>query len=163
MQSGIYVCTDHSTGNTGSTCITSTDTGERYCLSEPGSSSGQSLGHGLGTVADFPSDSPSSGWLSKLTHWFAYAIYSVVRFIISFFHDLVIFIFYCVFAVVLAAINAVGVPDFLSQGSLGSILGQAGPIVGFFVVQLHIAQALSLIAAGYVFRLTRKFLTLFQW
>jgi hypothetical protein len=61
------------------------------------------------------------------------------------------------------AISAIPVPDFIANNSMGSLLGQTGPIVGFFMTELNIGQALTLVGAGYAFRLLRKFLTLFQW
>lgn len=60
-------------------------------------------------------------------------------------------------------LNPIPVPPFLTNYSMSSILGGTGSIVGFFMSELNIGPSLALIGAGYVFRLLRKFLTLFQW
>lgn len=63
---------------------------------------------------------------------------------------------------VAAVFSAIPVPDFMTH----SITGQLGPLnqyIGYFLVQSGFAQGLALLAAGLVFRLTRKALTLGQW
>lgn len=160
-----YVCTDTSTGPTGNTCVTNNDTGAQSCInmSGGGDSSGLSLGSGLGTLLNMPEPAPSSGWLSKVTWWIAYAINVTFRAIVGFLKDLVAYVLGTVLSLVGMAIQAVGVPSWLTQYSLGSLLGQTGAVVGFFMGQLQIPLGLSLIGAGYVFRLVRKFVTVFQW
>ncbi|THD06473.1 hypothetical protein B1991_12955 [Rhodanobacter lindaniclasticus] len=81
----------------------------------------------------------------------------------AFLKDLVTYILAAVLGIVALAISSIPVPDWIANNSMGSLLGQTGSIVGFFMVQLKIPAALSLIGAGYAFRLVRKFATLFQW
>lgn len=171
MVNGVNVCTDNQTTNSnpgGVNCVTDEASGSRVCYSP---SSGQTtggggtgpLGTGLGGSAGQPTQSSSSGWLSKLTGWIAYAINAVFTAVIQLLKDLVTFVLAVVLSVVEMAISAIPVPDFIQNYSMGSLLGQTGPVVGFFMTQLNIGPALGLIGAGYAFRLLRKFLTLFQW
>lgn len=164
VQNGVYVCTDGSGGSTGTVCVTS-ETGQQACTNVGGSSGGStfSLGTGLGATHSRPNVAASSGWLSKLTGWFAYAISSIVQAIFSFLKDLVTYVIAVVLSLVTAAINAIKVPDWLSQYSLSNLLGQTGTVAGYFMSELNIGVGLGLIGAGYAFRLLRKFVTLFQW
>jgi hypothetical protein len=156
------------TSNTGTNCITNLSTGVQECIApnDPGggSTGGSSgLGSGLGSVNSSPQPSTGTGWLSRLTGWIAYAINAVFDAIATFLRDLIISIFSNVMQLVLLMINAIPVPPFLTNYSMSSILGGTGSMVGFFMSELNIGPSLALIGAGYVFRLLRKFLTLFQW
>jgi len=124
---------------------------------------GLSLGAGLGSLLNTPEPAPSSGWLSKLTWWFSYALNIFFRALVGFLKDLVTYVIGAVLSLVAMAVSAIGVPSWLSQYSLGSLLGQTGAVVGFFMGQLQIPLGLTLIGGGYVFRLTRKLVTVFQW
>jgi hypothetical protein len=159
----VIVCGGSATS--GDTCITDVATGQQQCLSPSGAPGAVSSigGHGIGGVPGLPAQTTSTGWLSRLTGWFAYALNVFFVALVTLLKDLVTYLLYVILYVVQAAINAIGTPSWLSQYSMGSILGNAGPIVGFFISQLQVGTALGLIGLGYVFRLTRKFLTLFQW
>lgn len=166
---GIPYYSGSGTSSTGTSCITDVGTGKQECI-DPGNpgaggSSGTSvsLGSGFGTVNHSPQQSTGTGWLSRLTGWIAYAINAVFDAFATFLRDLVINIFSNLLQLVLLIVQAIPVPSFLTNYSMNSILGGTGPIVGFFMSQLNIGPSLGLIAAGYVFRLIRKFLTLFQW
>ena len=166
MQQGVYVCTDGSTGPTGPVCIVETATGKQTCLTSGGGSSSSligQLGKGFGQVKDLPAQVSGSGWLSKLTGWIANVVHTFFVAIVQVLKDLVTYVFSAVLDLVADAISSISPPAFLTNYSMGAMLGQAGPIVGFFLVQLRIGEGLALVGAGYAFRLLRKFLTLFQW
>jgi len=166
MVNGVYVCTDTSSGPTGNTCITNNDTGAQSCIDMSGGgsdASGLTLGGGLGKILDMPEPAPSSGWLSKLTWWFSYALNTFFHALVGFLKDLVTYVLSVVLSLVVSAVSAIGVPSWLKDYSLGSALGQTGAVTLFFMGQLQIPIALGLIGGGYTFRLVRKFLTLFQW
>lgn len=162
---GVYVCTDNPGGPQGNTCITNNTTGAVACTDNGGGGggSGLNLGGGLGELLDAPGPSPSSGWLSKITWWLSYAIQVFFRALVGFLKDLVTYVISTALSLVVSAISAIGVPSWLSQYSLGNLLGQTGAVVGFFMGQLQIPLGLGLIGGGYVFRLVRKFVTVFQW
>lgn len=166
MVDGVMVCSDTSTGPTGNTCVTNNETGQQSCIDMSGGGSdsgGLGLGNWLGSVMNAPKPSPSSGWLSKLTWWFSYALNTFFRALVGFLKDLVGYVLGTVLSLVATAISAIGVPSWLSQYSLGNVLGQTGAVTLFFMGQLQLPIAFALIGAGYTFRLTRKFLTVFQW
>lgn len=166
---GSLYFSDNKTSSSGSNCITDETTGAQECVAgnNPGggsqSGTSVSLGQGFGTVNNVPQQSTGTGWLSRLTGWFAYAINALFQAIAGLIRDMVVNIMSNILQLVLLMISAIPVPDFLKNYSMGGVLGNAGPIVGFFCAQLQVPAALGLIGVGYVFRLTRKFLTLFQW
>lgn len=162
---GVAVCTDNGTSSTGSNCV-SNGTSQVCLNSSTGSSSTQgttSLGKGLGSTVQAVVNGATGGWLSKLTWWFSYAIQTVFNAVVAFLKDLVTYTLGVLLALVLAAISAVGVPAWISQYSLGNLLGQSGAVAAFFMSEFQIPLGLTLLGFGYAFRLTRKFLTLFQW
>ncbi|MGO4521248.1 hypothetical protein AB4076_11590 [Dyella sp. 2RAF44] len=164
--SGVYVCGDGSLGNSGNACVVDTGTLVQTCTSSGGgtvTSQLSSLGTGFGQLVGLPAQSSSTGWLSKLTGWIANVVHTVFVAAVQVLKDLVTYIIGVVLGLVASAISAIGVPSWLSQYSMGSILANTGSTLAFFLVQLQIPAGLSLIGAGYAFRLTRKFLTLFQW
>jgi hypothetical protein len=162
---GIYVCTDSSIGPTGSTCVVDNVKGTQTCLTGGTTTTGElrNLGRGLGTVTSLPAQSGGTGWLSRITGWFAYAIHTVFAAVVQVLKDLVTYVLSVVLSVFASAVASIPVPTWLSQYSMGSLLGSAGPIAGYFMTMLQIPAGLGLVGAGYTFRLLRKFLTLFQW
>lgn len=166
---GALYYSDNKTSSSGSNCITDQTTGVQQCVAgnnpSAGSQSGTavSLGQGFGTVNGTPQQSTGTGWLSRLTGWLAYAINALFQAIAGLLRDMVVSIITNILYLVLMMIQAIPVPDFIKNYSMGGILGNAGAIVGFFCSKLQIPAGLALIASGYVFRLLRKFLTLFQW
>lgn len=94
-------------------------------------------------------------WLFNLAKaWFLAAWDFVTDLLIGFF-DLVVTAF-------VSLISAVPVPAWLQSG-LGSTWGGMDSGVLYIATQCGVPAALGIIGAGYAFRLTRKFLTLFQW
>lgn len=104
-----------------------------------------------------------AGWLGDAMQWIADAIKRVWDAFIHFLKDLILLALDGVLALVAVAVNALPSPGFLQQYSLGSVIGAAGPTVGWIVGSLGIGEALGIIAAAYAFRLLRKFFTFFQW
>lgn len=121
------------------------------------------MGGGLGRVSGTPPQVTGTGWLSRLTGWVSYALNSLFAALAGFLKDLVTYLLGSVLALAALAIASIPVPDWIANNSMGALLGQTGSIVGFFMVQLRIPEALGLIGGGYTFRLIRKFATLFQW
>lgn len=160
---GTYVCTQNGSG--GTACVTSTSSGSVQCenYTTGSDSSGSSMGTGLGSTIQQPSGSASSGWLSKLTWWIGAAIVNFFDALVSFLKDLVTYVCSVVLALVAAAINAIGSPAWLSQYSMQSSLSPVMGTLGYWLQLFDIPQAFAIIGLGYVFRLLRKFLTLFQW
>lgn len=76
--------------------------------------------------------------------------------------DLPLVILDSILGAIATLIEALPVPSFLNH-SIGDVLAPTMPYIGYFMVESGIAQALSILAAGLAFRLTRKLITLGQW
>lgn len=59
-------------------------------------------------------------------------------------------------------IGLIPVPEFVNAG-LQSVVDQFPPLLGYFLAQSGVSQGLTIIGAGYLFRLCRKLFTLGQW
>jgi hypothetical protein len=103
------------------------------------------------------------GWLTDFTNWLLQAIHDVWDAFTVFLGDLVLIWFETQLSIVVAAVQLIPVPGFFQTYSLATLLGPAGPTIGWIMSTFRIGEGLSVIAAGYAFRLLRKFLTLFQW
>lgn len=68
-----------------------------------------------------------------------------------------------VLSYVKAIVYLIPAPDFLTQMSFCAMLSAAGPWTAFIVAQLRVGEAIALLTAALIFRLSRVFLTLFQW
>ena len=103
------------------------------------------------------------GWLTDLTNWIRQQLQALWDALEDFLGDLIVDWADQTFTMWLFVLDHIPLPDFLDGYSLCSLLGQAGPTVGWILNNFRVAEALGLIGAGYVFRLLRKLATLFQW
>lgn len=104
-----------------------------------------------------------AGWLTDLTNWFREQLHRLWDAIEAFFADLLILAVEAVLEVVALAFESLPVPEFMTTTSIGDLLGNAGPVVGWFVQTFKISECMSLLAAGAVFRITRKIVTFGKW
>lgn len=104
-----------------------------------------------------------AGWLDDLTNWFKDQFKALWDAFVAFMGDLIVQAIESVCDFFATAIESIPVPDFITQYSLDSLLGQAGPTIGWLVSTFKIGQCLTIIAAGVTFRLLRKLFTLGQW
>ena len=103
-------------------------------------------------------------WLASLTTWLLGLVKGVFTALVTFLHDVALWVFDGVLQAVAGIVAAIPVPSFLSSGvSVGSVLSGMPPFTIYVVQQLGLSACLAVIAAGVTFRLTRKFVTLFQW
>lgn len=103
------------------------------------------------------------GWLRDLTEWLLRIVREVWGELMEFFEDAILTVIEAWLAMVIMQWSHIPVPDFLDGYTLCNLLSSAGPTVGWAMTTFRVGEALGLIAAGYVFRLIRKFATLFQW
>jgi hypothetical protein len=101
--------------------------------------------------------------LEKFTSWFIDIVIRVLKSVGGVFYDIGVTILDAVLGALSSLISAVPAPSFLSEHSIGSLIGQLPSDVLFFVSQLRLAEAMGIIAAGFAFRMTRKIVTLGQW
>jgi hypothetical protein len=111
----------------------------------------------------FISPSPQVGWLDDFTGWLAKIWRAIWHAFVDFLVDFVLIVVKIVGTAFSYVISLIPVPDFLTNNTVGGLLGGAGPVIGWLATQMQLSTALGFIAAGYAFRLTRKFFTLGQW
>lgn len=148
---GDRVCSGTNNGD-GYTCTTK-PTGELECVGNGNGDGNNNTGGG----------SSGPGFVTKITSWGSGAVSSAGKSFVALIKDGVVWLVSAILGVFAAAIAAIPVPDFIKNYSLGTLLSSAGPDVGWFLNTFKVAQGLTVIGAGYAFRLLRKFLTLFQW
>lgn len=102
-------------------------------------------------------------WLTKLTAWLKEWGTWLWEGFVQVMHDVIIFWMEAILGLVSMIINELPAPDFLSQHSLSGALGATGPTVMWVIGEFRIGEGLGIIAAGFTFRVLRKFATAFQW
>jgi hypothetical protein len=104
-----------------------------------------------------------AGWLEDLTNWLAGMLAALIQAIKQILLDIVTALLEAVLGLFATAIEAIGVPDWLSNNSIGGLLSNLPPGVLWFLDTMKIPEGLAIIGLGVVFRLVRKLLTLGQW
>lgn len=102
-------------------------------------------------------------WLRDLTDWLRDQILAIWAAVVAFFERLVITLLEAVLELGALAIEAVPVPAFLGDYSIGQALGNAGPEVAWVVSTFRIGEGMAIISAAIVFRITRKLITFGRW
>lgn len=100
--------------------------------------------------------------LAQFTAWLIDVIKAFFTAIWTFVVDAVVNIVDLLLGALVSLLALIPVPSFLS-GGLQSLYGLLDPGIAYVVSAAGLPQALSIIGAGYVFRLGRKVATLFQW
>lgn len=103
------------------------------------------------------------GWLTKITKWFLDTIKDLWTDLYDFLNDFWIDIAEAVLTAIASLIESIQPPDFLLSYSISSILSSLPSDLLYFIGQLDLPSAFAVIASGVAFRISRKFLTLFQW
>lgn len=103
------------------------------------------------------------GWLEKLTNWIKDTVLAVWEAFKDFIGDVLVNIIDMLLTTAAIAIEAIQVPDFVLAYSLGGLLGQGGDWIAWLIMTFKVGTGLTLIGAGWAFRLLRKLLTLGQW
>ena len=103
------------------------------------------------------------GWLDDLAKWFKDAFLWLWHGFLDLIGALFGYIFHALGEGLIYVLTLIPTPDFLTNNSIGAMLGGAGPVIGWLGDAMHLHDAMLMIAAGYAFRLLRKLLTLGQW
>lgn len=106
---------------------------------------------------------PHAGWLTDLTQWLLRQIQRFWDALVAFFNDLLILAIQTMLALMIKMIGALPVPDFLKNYSIGTLLGNAGSTVGWFVQTFKLGECLALIGSAVAFRILRKVMTMGKW
>lgn len=102
-------------------------------------------------------------WLTDLKNWFVDTLKALWDAWSGMYHDLSLMIVKNVLEAVGEIAKTIPVPDWMAEYSIGHMLGQLSPSLGYFVDRIGLGVGLPLIGLGYAFRVSRKVLTAFQW
>lgn len=102
-------------------------------------------------------------WLEKITNWFREQFGEYWDAFVRFMSDFLLTVLEFVCDVGLYVIDLIPVPDFVTQYTPGALLAQAGPEIAWLAGVLRLSECFVILAAGIVFYLVRKLLTLGQW
>lgn len=103
------------------------------------------------------------GWLERLTNWLKDTLTALWDAFKDFMGDFAVTVVGMVLDVAALCIEAIQVPDFVMAYSLSSLLGQGGEWIAWLITTFKIGTGLTLLGAGWAFRLLRKLFTLGQW
>lgn len=98
-----------------------------------------------------------------LIAWLGDLIKSIWTAFVDFIGDIWIDIADIVLQGIAAIVVSIPVPSFLSNYSIGQIIGYLPYDVLYFVGLMHMGEGFALISAAVGFRMVRKLITLFQW
>lgn len=99
---------------------------------------------------------------SDFTAWFVLLVKEIFSSAWGFITDALIYIFDLIVGGFASVVASIPVPAFIA-GGLQSLFTALDPGILYIVTQCGLPACLAIIGAGYAFRLTRKFVTLFQW
>lgn len=103
------------------------------------------------------------GWLRRLTDWLGEQITRVWRAVVEFVGDTIITVIEAALDLFAQLIEALPVPEFLTQYTLGSLLGGVGSDLLWILGAFRLDECFAIVGAGYLARLIRKLLTVGQW
>lgn len=100
--------------------------------------------------------------LQEFTEWLAEFFRSVFADAWDMLTDLFVFFFDMLLGVWVYLIGLIPIPEFLQQG-MQTLYTGLDPGIAFFLSGLGLPEVMTMIGGAYLFRITRKALTLFQW
>lgn len=103
------------------------------------------------------------GWLQDITDWLREQIVAVWNAFAAFVKDMLVALVEVVLDLGATVIEAIPVPDFVSEYAISSLLSNIGSDLMWFMGALRVGEGIALLGLGYAFRLVRKALTLGQW
>ncbi len=101
-------------------------------------------------------------WLKNAFNDLIEWLKAILQAVFDFFADILILVLDGVLSAVSSLLEAIPVPTFMTGGAQSLLNGLDGSIL-YFLSMSGFGAAMALIGAGYLFRFTRKIVTLFQW
>lgn len=95
-------------------------------------------------------------WLFELFGKLIDALVGIIK-------DAFIWVLDIFFELMLLIINSIPAPDFIEGQTMGTLLNGLPSGLLYFLDRSGLPEAVAVIGVAYVFRLTRKFVTLFRW
>jgi len=103
-------------------------------------------------------------WLSSITSFLVDLVKSFFLSLVEFVKDAVVWVLDAILGALSAAIAAIPVPPFMTQGlDAGGLIAGLPSFALYVASQTRIGEALVIISAGVGFYLVRKIVTLGQW
>ena len=101
--------------------------------------------------------------LEKLTNWLKEQIVALWNAFTEFMGDLFLLWVEHSLSLIIWVLDRLPVPEFLTQHSIGSVLGNAGPTVAWMITTFRIGESLTVIGSAMAFYIIRRVLTLGIW
>lgn len=101
--------------------------------------------------------------LKKFTDWLVEQIVAIWEAFSQFMSDLFLMWVEHSLNMIVLVVSKLPVPSFLSNESIGSLLGGAGPTVAWLVQTFKVGEGMTMLAAATVFYIVRRLLTLGIW
>lgn len=101
-------------------------------------------------------------WIEDALAWLWAVIVQLFGDLAELLKDVVLYAIGAVMELVAIILEVIPTPSFLEGVSLDSLLDSV-PVLGFFISQLRLVEALAIIGAAYGFRLIRLITTLGLW
>ena len=101
--------------------------------------------------------------LEKLTNWFKEAIEKIFSAFMQFMADLFWIWVQHTLDMWLWIFNRIPPPPFLDGENIGTILGRAGPVVGWIIQTFRIGESFTVIGVAMAFFIVRRLVTLGIW
>lgn len=101
--------------------------------------------------------------ITQFVDWLHSALIASFGAMLNLVEHLALNLFALVSTALVALVGTLDLPASLQASSLQSLLGAAGPIVGFIAVNLKLPECLAVLGVGLGFRILRKLLTFGRW
>lgn len=101
-------------------------------------------------------------WLKEFLHAVVQAIIDFFIWLIDFVKDIFLWLVDSLLTAIVALIKLIPLPDFITNG-LQAVTDGLPPLLLYFLNHSGLTIGFGIIASGYIFKLLRKFATLFQW
>lgn len=103
-----------------------------------------------------------TNWLKDIINSFAAWILSIVLAIMQFVQDFLLTLFETLLAAMRMALSLIPMPDILAYSLNDLLIGLPEEMI-YFLDKTGFTYAVSVFSAALLFRIVRKFVTLFQW
>ncbi len=103
-----------------------------------------------------------TNWLWEIINSFAQWILSIVLAIIQFVNDFLLNVFELILAAMRTVIGLIPMPDILAYSLNDLFLGLPDQVM-YFLDKTGFSYSVAVFSSAFLFRIVRKFATLFQW
>lgn len=102
-------------------------------------------------------------WLTSITTYLLSLVTAAFTALADLIKDAALWILDLLLSGISTVIASIPAPTFLTNNNIGTLLNPLPSFALYVIQNMQIGTAMTIIGAGVVFRLTRKFFTLGQW